>query len=509
MKKQKRIKFKVYSPNQAYLFPPSVEDFIPDNHPVRVVNQVIDQINIDRLIERYKGGGTSSYHPRMLLKVLIYAYLNNIYSSRKIEEALMQNVFFMWLSGMNKPDHNTINRFRSERLKNVLKSIFTQIVFLLAEQGVLSLKELYTDGTKIEANANRYTFVWGGAIKTSMQRMKQQLDELWAYAQHIASEEMSDTEPLSYEHIDADKVKHAIEQIDQALKDKDIDPKKRQKLNYARKNWPKNLEKYDQQQKIMEGRRNYSKTDPDATFMRMKEDHMRNGQLKPGYNLQLSTNNQFIVNYSIHQASNDMNVLDPHIQDFISEFNTKPQVVIADAGYGSLENYEFLHQNQIDAYVKYPYFDKEQNKSAKDNPFSQDHLYYNEQNDCFYCPMGQCMTKLKKYQYSTDHEYKQGITVYQAQDCSRCPLRGPCHKQKGNRQIKVNHKLRWHKQRASEKLLSPEGVRYRKQRPHDTEPVFGHWKYNKKFKRFNLRGKQKVQIEAGLLAIAHNLSKVA
>src|SRR4030043_1110507 len=106
MKKRKKALFKVYSPNQAYLFPPSVEDFIPENHPVRVVNQVIEQINIDPLIESYKGGGTSSYHPRMLLKVLVYAYLSNIYSSRKIEEALMQNVFFMWLSGMNKPDHN-------------------------------------------------------------------------------------------------------------------------------------------------------------------------------------------------------------------------------------------------------------------------------------------------------------------------------------------------------------------------------------------------------------------
>jgi transposase len=277
MKTQKRVKFKVYTPNQGYLFPPSVEDFIPDNHPVRVVNQVIDQINIDQLIEKYKGGGTSSYHPRMLLKVMVYAYLSNIYSSRKIEEALMQNVFFMWLSGMNKPDHNTINRFRSERLKDVLKSVFGQIVLLLAEQGVLSLKELYTDGTKIEANANKYTFVWGGSIKSSRERMKQQLDELWAYAQKIAAEEMSDTEPLSYEHIDAEKVKHTIEQIDEALKNKVIDPRKRQKLNYARKNWPKNLENYDQQQEIMGERKNFSKTDPDATFMRMKEDHMKNG----------------------------------------------------------------------------------------------------------------------------------------------------------------------------------------------------------------------------------------
>ena len=509
MKKRQKAIFKVYSPNQAYLFPPSVEDFIPDNHPVRVVNQVIEQINIDPLIESYKGGGTSSYHPRMLLKVIVYAYLSNIYSSRKIEEALMQNVFFMWLSGMNKPDHNTINRFRSDRLKDVLKSVFVQIVLLLSEQGVLNLNEIYTDGTKIEANANKYTFVWGGAIKASKERMKQQLDELWAYAQRIATEEMSDTQPLTYEQINAEKVRQTIEQIDLALKNKDVDPKKKQKLNYARKNWPRNLEKYEQQQEVMGERKNYSKTDPDATFMRMKEDYMKNGQLKPGYNLQISTNNQFIVNYSIHQASNDMNVLNPHIQDFIDQYNTTPHAVVADAGYGSLENYEFLQQNQIDAYVKYPYFDKEQGKSIRENPFSQDNLFYNEQKDCFYCPMGQCMTNVGKRKYVTDNGYEQEITLYQAQNCFRCPLRGSCHNQTGNRRIKVNHSLRWHKQKVRDNLLSQEGIRHRKQRPHDTEPVFGNIKFNKKFKRFNLRGKQKVQIEAGLLAIAHNLSKVA
>ena len=509
MKTHKKIKFKVYTPNQAYLFPPSVEDFIPEAHPVRIVNQVIDKIDLDPLIESYRGGGTSSYHPRMLLKVLVYAYLSNIYSSRKIEEALMQNVFFMWLSGMNKPDHNTINRFRSDRLRDTLKSVFTQIVILLAEQNVINLKELYTDGTRLEANANKYTFVWGGAIKTSKERIRQQLDELWAYAQRIAAEEMNDTAPLTYDQIDAEKVKQTIEQIDQALKEKHVDPKKRQKLNYARKNWPKNLEKYEEQQKLMGERRNYSKTDPDATFMRMKEDYMKNGQLKPGYNLQISTNNQYIVNYTMHQTSNDMTVLAPHIQDFIEQFKMTPEAVIADAGYGSQENYDFLSQNQIDAFVKYPYFDKEQGKSGNDNPFAQDNLYYNEQKDCYYCPMGQCMSNVGKYRKITDNGYEQEITIYQAQNCQHCPLRGSCHSQKGNRRINVNHKLRWHKQQAREKLLSPEGIKHRKQRPCDTEPVFGNLKYNKKFKRFNLRGMQKVQIEVGLLAIANNLMKVA
>jgi transposase len=173
MKKRNDLKviFKTYNQQQAMLLPPSLDELIAQNHPVRIVNKVLEQIDVQPLITKYKAGGTSSFHPRMLLKVLVFAYINNIYSSRKIEEALQQNIHFMWLSGMSTPDHNTINRFRSERLKDVLRQIFTQVVQLLAAEGLLSIKELYTDGTKIEANANRYTFVWGNAIKSHKEKI--------------------------------------------------------------------------------------------------------------------------------------------------------------------------------------------------------------------------------------------------------------------------------------------------------------------------------------------------
>ena len=172
------------------LLPPSLDELIAIHHPVRVVDEVLSKIDIQPLARQYKTGGASSYHPRMLLKVLVYAYINNIYSSRKIEEALQQNIHFMWLGGMSTPDNNTINRFRVKRLKEPLKKIFIQVVQLLAAEGLLSLKELYTDGTKIEASANRYTFVCGNAIKTNKEKMKAQLDELWKYAQGIVASEL-------------------------------------------------------------------------------------------------------------------------------------------------------------------------------------------------------------------------------------------------------------------------------------------------------------------------------
>ena len=348
MAKKSTAVFKTYAPNQAMLLPPSLDELISKDHPVRVVADVIDQINLAPLLKKYGGGGTSSYHPKMLLKVLVYAYVTNTYSSRKIEAAVKENINFMWLAGMNKPDHNTINRFRGKRLKDVLREIFVQVVELLAEEGLLSLKEIYVDGTKLEANANKYTFVWGKSIKTNKVKMKKQLDDLWQYAQSVAAEEMDNPEPPDFTTINSEKVTETIAKIDAALADKPIDKKVKQKLNYAKKNWPKNLDKYEEQEKILNGRNSYSKTDPDATFMRMKEDHMQNGQLKPGYNVQISTSKQFIVNYTLHPNPTDTTTLPQHLEQHEKDYNQKPCCITADAGYGSEENYQYLEDKEID-----------------------------------------------------------------------------------------------------------------------------------------------------------------
>src|SRR6185503_793570 len=507
-KRKLSIAFKAYSQQQAMLLPPSLDELIKPNHPVRIVNQVLDKVDIDPLIKKYKGGGASSFHPRMLLKVLVYAYINNTYSSRKIEAALKENIHYMWLSGMSTPDHNTINRFRSERLKEVLRQVFTQVVLLLSEEGLLNIKELYTDGTKIEANANRYTFVWGKAIKTSKERIVKQLEELWAYTQQVAKAELEEAVP-DLSAIDAKTVNETIEKINTALRDKQIDKKVAQKLNYAKKEWPAKLDKYEQQQEILRDRGSYSKTDPDATFMRMKEDHMLNGQLKPGYNVQISTSKQFITHYSIHQKPNDTTTLIPHLEGFKEQYGRLPENITADAGYGSQENYTFLEDNQVEAFVKYNYFHKEQRPEKTDEPGKVDSLFYNKEQDCFYCPMGQQMKKTGSYKKKTDTGFEQEYSRYQAKNCENCPLRSVCHKSKDNRIIDVNHDLFRLKKKAKELLLSEEGVKHRKQRPADVEPVFGNIKQNKNFKRFLLRGIDKVEIEFGLIALAHNLTKKA
>ena len=491
------------------LLPPSLEELIEDNHPVRVVSQVIDQINIDSLLATYKPGGTSVYHPRMLLKILVYSYLTNIYSSRKMEAALKENIHFMWLSAMNRPDHNTLARFRSERLKHQLKSIFGQIVELLVDQGLMSIKDIYTDGTKIEANANKYTFVWGKSIKTSKERIGKQLDELWAYTQKLAEKELKEEPTPDFEQVDTKKVTETIKKIDQALEGKQVDKKVKQKLNYAKKNWPKKMAEYEQKEKILGKRNSYSKTDKDATFMRMKDDHMQNGQLKAGYNWQISTSKQYIVNYSIHQNPTDTLTFKPHIDQYENLYQSLPETITADAGYGSEENYEHLSEKQVNGYVKYNFFHKEQIKKYKEDPFRVDNLYYNQEQDKVYCPMGQAMDNIGSRKRITASGYEQHYTRYQASNCHNCPLKGQCSKSQGNRVVEINHKLRQYKQVARDNLLSDQGIAHRKQRPADVEAVFGNIKQNKNFKRFMLRGIQKVEIETGLLAIAHNLAKKA
>ena len=355
-------RFKDYNQNHNWLFPPSIQELIPGEHPVRIVNSVIEQIDIKPLLETYSKEGHPSYHPKMMLKVMVYAYMDNIYSSRKIEKALLENINFMWLSGRQTVDHNTIARFRSNKLKLVFKDIFKQVVLLLASEGLVNLKRVYTDGTKIESAAGRYTFVWGNAIKTNKEKMTKQLEEMWDYAQSIADEEDRDPEPPNFKKLNPEKVDSK-------------DSKKKAKARYIKNNFPANLRKYEQQEKVLKNRSSYSKTDKDATFMRMKDDHMQNGQLKPGYNAQISTENQIIVNYTLHQDTNDIHTLAPHLENHKELYGEYPDELTTDAGYGSDENYELLSEKQIIGYVKYNTFDKEQGKSkkkTKKNPFARD-----------------------------------------------------------------------------------------------------------------------------------------
>ena len=281
--------YKSYAQNEIALFPLTLEEMIPSSHRARVVNAVIDRLDISAIEGKYKAGGTSIYHPRMLLKVITYAYLDNVYSGRRMETLLSENVAYMWLSGMSRPDFRTINLFRSKRLKGVFEGIFTQVVTMLNEEGLVSLDVQYVDGTKIESAANKYTFVWRKRVERSKAKLESQIRVMLAEAEEaVRSEEGGDGE----DQPDADDLKARTEKVLKKMDEAGIakGPRRKAVEKVRDEMLPKKAE-YEGHPEKMGDRNSYSKTDTDATFMRMKEDHMMNGQTKPGYNVQISTEN--------------------------------------------------------------------------------------------------------------------------------------------------------------------------------------------------------------------------
>lgn len=502
-----KIVFKNQTGNCPELFPVNIFDKIPENHPVRLIDSVVNSLDISDILKKYKGGGTSAYHPRMMIKVLFYSYLSNVYSCRKIAKALQENIHFMFISGNSTPDFRTINDFRGKILKDSIKTLFAEVVKMLVEMGYVSLDVQYIDGTKIEAKANKYTFVWRGSVEKYKDKLETKINSVLS---DIERSILSDNQEVNKEElpqkIDSKELKERLSLLNKKLKEpsKKV-AKELQKLQ--EEHLPK-LEKYEKDLEILGKRKSYSKTDKDATFMRMKDDHMKNGQLKPAYNSQISTENQFITHVSIHQTPGDTTTLKSHLTGFEESYHKQSKEIVADAGYGSEENYEMLEEKGVEAYVKYNYFHKEQKKKMKNNPFLPQNLFYNAEQGFYVCPMGQRMEKIGEGKRTSANGYESKVAYYQAKRCEGCPLRSACHKATGNRRIEVNHRLNLLKQQAKENLTSEKGLEHRSNRPIEPEAVFGQLKSNSKFNRFTFTGLEKVELEFLLMAIGHNFRKM-
>jgi len=503
-----KISFKTQPGNFPELFPINIFDLIPENHPSRLVDHVVNQLDISDIASLYLGGGCSAYHPRMMIKVIFYAYLSNIYSCRKIAKALTENIHFMYLSGNSTPNFRTINEFRGKILKEKIKDLFAEVVKMFVQLGYISLDVQYIDGTKIEAKSNRYTFVWRGSVEKYKEKLELKINTVLC---DIENSIQSDNQELNQEElpkrINSEELKEKLSELNKRLKE----PTKKQtkELQKLQEEHLPKLQKYEKDLIILKERNSYSKTDSDATFMRLKEDHMKNGQLKAAYNPQISTENQFITHVSIHQKPNDTTTLKPHLDGFEKAYGKQSREVVADAGYGSEENYEMLEDKGITAYVKYNYFHAEQKKKMKNNPFLVQNLFYNKEQDFYVCTMGQRMENAGTGKRRSGNGYESQITYYEAKNCSNCPLRGSCHNAKGNRRIEVNHRLNTLKERARNLLTSEEGLKHRSKRPVEVEAVFGQLKSNNKFNRFTFKGLEKVEMEFLLMALGHNFRKMA
>ena len=516
--------FKNYPMDQMSLMPQSFSEKIPSKHIVRTINEAVEGIDLDSLIARYKGGGTSSYHPKMMLKVLVYAYSQRIYSSRRIAKALREDITFMWLSGENTPDFRTINDFRGKRMKAVIDDVFTAVLEYLIENGYVKLENYFVDGTKLEANANKGKVVWAKRRETYENKVREQIQGLLTQIEQANEEEQAeygnaDLEELgetSQEDMNSERLKQRIGELNDRLRQKTKPAKRvRSALKKLEGDCLPRLEKYEHQSELLAGRNSCSTTDSDATCMLMKED--RGAQKpwpKPAYNVHAGTEGQFIVGFSVHGRTGDTTCLIPHLEQLEQGLGRLPDKIIADAAYGSEENYAYLEEHHAENYLKYNTFyqDTRQHRKTDKIPkrqYRSDSFPYDAEKDEFTCPANKRLQYVMTSPYISENGYHTERRHYECEECQGCPLKGDCTKAPGNRQIWISLKLMAYRREARENLTSEEGKKLRAKRSVEVETIFGHIKHNMGIRRFMLRGKDKVKTEWGLICMAINMQKMA
>jgi transposase len=516
--KSDKITYKPYEQNQPYLIPPSADELIPENHLVRFVNEAIDEMGIQRLLERGRiGGGASRYNPVMMTKLFVYGYMNRLCSSRMLAKAARENVMFIWLAGGQKPDFRTLNDFRGKLLKGVMEEIFVTAVKMLAAKGYVKLEKYFVDGTKIESASGRYTFVWKKSIEKNNQKLDEKLRSYIRLAEQVWEEENEeygdkDLEELAgkagYTSADVKELALALKKQLERLTNEEGKKKLKSSLKAIEKDILPRKKKYEKAKQICGKRNSYSKTDPDATFMRMKDDRMGNGQLKPGYNVQIGTENGFVVGYDLFPNPGDVKTLKPHLRRQKQRLGVKPKVVIADAAYGSEENYRYLENRRTVAVVKYSNYRKEKTKKWQEDQWVTEHWEYNKKENYYICPDGRKLTWKGTVEKQTHSGFPIQAQRYECESCKYCRNKKLCTKAKGNRVIERNDRWLRLKNKAKKILHDERYVDLRKQRSVEVETVFGQIKGNLGYRRFLLRGMSKVSIEWGLLSLGYNLKQV-
>ena len=508
------LHFRSYDPDQTLLFPQRIDRDIPKDDPVRILKSVIESLDLSGFKKLYHERGRSPYHPKMMLMVILYSYMNNVYSCRKIEKLLYRDIYYIWLSGYQKPDFATINRFRN-RVKNEIGHIFTLLVLILVEKGFVTLEVEYLDGTKIESKANKYTFVWRKSVERNREKLLEKIRVLLQQInEQMAQDKAADVDTLELTPQTLCEIskefKEALGSAPEAkTKEEKAAQRGKNKMFKELERHGEKLAEYNSRLEQMEGRNSISKTDPSATFMRMKEDAMCNGQTKPGYNLQISSENQFITDFALFPNPTDTLTFIPFLGSFPGRYGRFPKRVVADSGYGLEENYRFMDEAGIEGFVKYNRFHLEHRPRYKPDTFHPDSLYYNEEGDYYICPMGQRMSRTGTLQTRTEGGYISQSACYRAIRCKGCPLRCLCYKAKANqRTIRVNHRLNAYKRKACELLTSEEGIKERGRRCIEPEAVFGQMKSNMAYRRFRHMGKDKVVMDFTFFAIAFNIKKL-
>ena len=486
------------------VLPIDLEINIEKNDFVFTLAQITEKLNYEKLFSEYVRKWRK-INPITLFEVILFAYMERKFSSREIVKACHTDIRFMWLlNGEPAPSAATVKRFLSEKLTDVIEDLFYQFVEKLHEMGEVKYENLFVDGTKIEANANRYTFVWKKAVEKNLAKLNNKIDKaIQRICEYYSFTEFSlegclETLLLQAQFVELRFVYGAGKRKTQLQKDIE------ELSGYMKKR-----DEYEKHLGRMKDRNSYSKTDIDATFMRMKDDYMRNGQLKPGYNIQIGVESEYIVGFGAFSNRTDVQTLIPFLERIKNSCGKTYRNIIADAGYESRENYEYLEEHNQESYIKPINYEINKKRKYKANPYSIENMKYDENTDSYICANGDVLNFAYEKEETTKYGYKVKTKYYRNKSCEGCPHAGKCHKSKrGFRELKVSPEFLRQRKKSLENIVSKEGTKLRVNRSIQVEGVFGILKQDFRFKRFLMRGKRNIETQFFLLAFAFNVEKL-
>lgn len=491
------------SRNQVVL-PFEIEKNIPKNDPVFKLVEICDKLDYSRLEKEYVRSWRK-LDPATMFIILVYAYMRRLYSSRQIEEACKTDIRFMWILGMEEaPDHSTIARFQNEKLVPVMEDLFYQLINQLIDLDEVSYTNVFVDGTKIEANANKYSFVWAKTVEKNLKKLEAKME--------IQTQQTAVRYCLN-ERISFEELLCALMQLASFQNISFVYGKRKRKTQLQRDidllvSMGDKRHKYLESLEIVGKRKSYSKIDTDATFMRMKEDYMKNGQLKPGYNVQIAVESEYIVGVGLFHNPTDTTTLIPFMERIQSNIKRQIRNLIADAGYASEENFTYLEQNGQNAYIKPQLYEVSKTRKYKRDRYRPEHMKYDSKNDEYICLNNKKLTYLYTSKYTTDNGYVTSRKVYQCESCENCPYRNECHTSKCDRRIYVSHKLNEQNRKATDLITTEKGILLRMNRSIQVEGAFGVIKQDFRFRRFLTRGKAKTETQFFLISFAYNVEKL-
>ncbi len=512
---------KNYSLNQSgyqLKLPLNIETIIPEEDSVRLLSQFVEAMDLTDLYSTYER--INSVSPRTLLKIVLYSYMNGNYSSRSMELNCKRDINFMFLlEGAPAPDHATFARFRSIHFAPCAKRILAEMSNALFDLGEISGETVFIDGTKIEAAANKYTFVWKKAVTKNQTKLLIKLADFVAECEQLYGFKMVSGDTIKMKHVKKLRKKlYALKESENVIFVHGIGKRKTplQKSIETLEDYLSRLKKYNQQIHICGGRNSYSKTDHDATFMRMKEDAMGNGQLKPAYNLQHGVDSEYITWLTIGPQPTDTTTLIPFLKDAQEHLKFKYKNITADAGYESEENYVFLEANGQLSYIKPANYEISKTRKYRNDIGKIENMEYDAESDVYICRNAKRLTTDYVRHSKSKTGYVSEKTVYKCEDCSGCPYKAECIKgnncktplEERTKTLHVSKTFLKYRQEDLERILSGEGIVYRMNRSIQAEGSFGDIKQDMQFRRYVSRGTSNVLAESILLAMARNINKL-